>query len=67
MCGCELLAKRIIGYSFKTDSAGNLTEEPNGRNDDELDAARYLCLNVPINKSKIIAQFTDQGVAAQLS
>lgn len=53
--GCELLAKRIAEYSFKVDANGDLTEEPNKNNDDELDALRYLCQNVPLNRSKIVA------------
>jgi hypothetical protein len=52
--GCELLADKIINYHWKTDQAGKLTDEPDSKDDDELDALRYLCQNVPINKINIV-------------
>ncbi len=56
--GCELLATKMIQYHWKLDKAtGQLTDEPDKADDDELDALRYLGQNVPIVKSKMSAHF----------
>jgi hypothetical protein len=44
--GCELLAARMGQYHWKTDAAGRVTDDPGDENDDELDALRYLVMNV---------------------
>lgn len=52
--GCELLASKILQYHWKIDAQGNLTDEPDKNNDDELDALRYLCQNTPLNKTGVM-------------
>jgi hypothetical protein len=59
--GCEFLATKIVGYHWKIDPQGNLTDEPDSQDDDELDAFRYLCQNVPLNKSKAVMVFNDNN------
>jgi hypothetical protein len=57
--GCEFLAEKIMKYHWKMDkNTGKLTDEPDSNNDDELDALRYLGQNVPLDKSKVIADFS---------
>jgi hypothetical protein len=43
--GCERLAEDLSKYHYKLDSAGNPTDTPNDKNDDRVDAFRYLILN----------------------
>ncbi len=64
--GCELLIKRLLQYHWKIDAAGKLTDEPDANDDDELDALRYLCQNVPLNKSKMNASFGFAPDAGQI-
>jgi hypothetical protein len=50
---CELLATRIEKYHFMTDAGGFISEEPDDDNDDEVDAMRYMVMNVFAPKGKI--------------
>jgi hypothetical protein len=43
--GCELLAKRLSGYHWTLDAAGEPTDIPDDTNDDECDALRYLMMS----------------------
>lgn len=55
--GCERLAADMLRYHWRVDSHGELVEEPDTEDNDRLDALRYLCQNVPITKSGMIAAF----------
>jgi len=55
--GCERLANDILRYHWRVDSHGDLVEEPDSKDNDRLDAFRYLCQNVPIGRTGIIAAF----------
>jgi len=57
--GCELLAQRKLRYHWKLDPQGKLTDEPDPDDDDELDAERYLCQNVTINKSRTVTAIVE--------
>ncbi len=43
--GCELLFERTCGYRWKLDAAGKPTDQPHDKDDDEVDALRYLVQN----------------------
>lgn len=43
--GVKLLFDRMSRYAFVTDAAGQVTEEPNDKDDDECDAMRYGIMN----------------------
>ncbi len=49
---CEILAKDLLEYRWKIDKQGIMIDQPEGGDDDRLDALRYLCQNVPINKKR---------------
>jgi hypothetical protein len=51
--GCEFLASQIQKYHFMTDASGNVSQEPDKEEDDEIDALRYLVMNVFAPKGKI--------------
>lgn len=51
--GCEFLADQIEAYHFVTDAAGEVTEEPDKTNDDEVDALRYMVMNVFAPRGKV--------------
>lgn len=51
--GCELLAKRLSKYHWKTDAAGRITDKPDDTDDDECDALRYFVMNVFAPKGKV--------------
>jgi hypothetical protein len=51
--GCEFLASRIEKYHFMTDAGGHISEEPDKDEDDEVDAMRYMVMNVFAPKGKI--------------
>lgn len=44
--GCQVLNDAMLGYHWMLDTAGNPTDEPAKKNDDELDALRYMVMNV---------------------
>jgi hypothetical protein len=44
--GCELLAKDMLSYHWKIDSAGRPTDIPDDKDDDRLDGLRYVVMNV---------------------
>ena len=45
----------MLQYHWKVDAQGNLTDDlDKSVDDDMLDALRYLCQNVPVNKTKAI-------------
>jgi hypothetical protein len=53
--GCEGLSQRLSKYHWKIDkSTGMLSDEPDQEKSDELDACRYLCQNVPLNKKSLL-------------
>jgi hypothetical protein len=58
--GCEELAKRIVGYKWKLDQAGQPTEIPDKDQDDSLDALRYLIQNTFKGAGKIIIGHTEE-------
>lgn len=58
--GCELLAKRLVGYKWKVDSQGNPTDIPDDKEDDLCDASRYLIQNVFKNAGKISSTSVEQ-------
>lgn len=61
--GCEDLASKILQYHWKVDPQGNLTDDLDKTVDDDiLDSMRYLCQNVPINKSKAILNISADKV-----
>jgi len=51
--GCEFLASRIEKYHFMTDAGGHISEDPDKELDDEVDAMRYMVMNVFAPKGKI--------------
>jgi len=51
--GCEFLASRIEKYHFLTDAGGFISEEPDKDEDDEVDAMRYMVMNVFAPKGKV--------------
>jgi hypothetical protein len=51
---CEFLAKRISAYKWKMDAAGNPTDQPDDKNDDECDAMRYMIMNLFKPAGKVI-------------
>ena len=57
--GCELLAKRFQEYHWKTDAAGDPTDQPAKELDDELDALRYLVMNNYRSKGKVVPASTE--------
>lgn len=50
--GVELLCKRISQYHWELDAAGRPTDVPDDEDDDEVDALRYLCMNLFSPKGK---------------
>jgi len=62
--GCELLAARMGQYHWTTDAAGRVTDEPDDENDDELDALRYMVMNVMDKKG--IVTFTNVNLTPGL-
>jgi hypothetical protein len=44
--GCELLAKRMVGYHWKLDPDGRIGKVPDEEDDDECDAIRYWLMNL---------------------
>jgi hypothetical protein len=65
--GCERLAADLLRYHWKVDTHGELVEQPDKDDDDRCDGFRYLCQNVPINKTGTISgiKTTQQGVYAK--
>ena len=51
--GVDLLCERMGKYHWIVDRAGRLTDEPDDKNDDEMDALRYLIMNVFVKNGKI--------------
>lgn len=67
--GCEFLGDQLEAYHFVTDAAGEVTEEPDKTNDDEVDALRYMVMNVfaPRGKIKIDRELgPEKSVSQQL-
>lgn len=57
--GCEFLAKRFGSYHWKLDAAGEPTDIPDDTDDDEMDATRYLIMNVFSKTHKVAAALDD--------
>lgn len=53
--GCELLAKRLAQYHWKLDAAGDPSDIPEEKDDDECDALRYLVMSVFAKSGKVTA------------
>jgi hypothetical protein len=53
--GCEQLAKRIAGYKWKLDQAGNPTDVPDDKDDDLCDALRYMVQNTFQKAGKVVS------------
>lgn len=51
--GCEYLGDQLESYHYVTDAAGEVTEDPDKVNDDEMDALRYMVMNVFAPKGKV--------------
>ena len=68
--GCELLAKKLMVYSWEMDTAGRLTGKPNDDDDDLCDSIRYLVQNVfSAKKMKpiILTSQQEEEIAKNLS
>jgi hypothetical protein len=50
--GCELLAKRISRYHWKLEADGRIGNKPTDKDDDEIDACRYFCMNMGLTASR---------------
>lgn len=60
--GCELLAMRMSQYHWKMDAAGRITDDPDEEHDDEIDAMRYVIMNVFAPKGAKTVASVDQAV-----
>jgi hypothetical protein len=56
--GCDLLAKRILAYKWKMDTAGRPTDVPDDKEDDLDDALRYLVQNTFEKSGRIVVPHT---------
>lgn len=61
--GCDLLAKRCAAYRWKEDSIGRITDVPDDKDDDLMDALRYMIQNTFDRSSGIILS---RGVSSNL-
>jgi hypothetical protein len=52
--GVEILAQRVTHYHWKQDTAGNWTDIPEEKEDDECDALRYLGMSLFTPKGKFM-------------
>jgi hypothetical protein len=65
--GCELLAKRMLGYHWKVDPDGRIGKVPDEEDDDECDAIRYWLMNFFAPKGAIkAAREMSQDAPSQL-
>lgn len=58
--GVDMLCERMSKYHWVVDKAGRLTDEPNDVDDDEMDALRYLVMNVFAPKGKLTVARDDE-------
>lgn len=52
--GCDILAQRMTIYHWRQDTGGNMTDDPDAKDDDECDALRYLCMSLFSPKGRFV-------------